>query len=102
MKLSSCYLEHFDSLGLRHANWLKSYVGGYMCTQNSYLKIIRSAPEVYLIFPICVLYDLYKQWLLPYMSLTGRFYNSDWVCILRGTEWVFNPYPANVEYMVSS
>jgi hypothetical protein len=28
MKLSSCYLEHLDSLGLRHANRLKSWVGG--------------------------------------------------------------------------
>jgi hypothetical protein len=30
MKLSSCYLEHLDSLGLRHAKWLKSWVGGYI------------------------------------------------------------------------
>jgi hypothetical protein len=30
MKLSSCYLEHLDSLGLRHANRLNSKVGGYI------------------------------------------------------------------------
>jgi hypothetical protein len=29
MELSAYYLEHLDSLGLRHANWLKSWVGGY-------------------------------------------------------------------------
>jgi hypothetical protein len=29
MKLSSCYLEHLHSVGLEHANRLKSWVGGY-------------------------------------------------------------------------
>jgi hypothetical protein len=32
IKLSSCYLEHLDFLGLRHANRLKSWVGGYIIT----------------------------------------------------------------------
>jgi hypothetical protein len=31
IKLFSCYLEHLDSLGLRHAKRLKSKVGGYTC-----------------------------------------------------------------------
>jgi hypothetical protein len=30
MKFSSCYLEHLDSLGLRHAKRLKSQVGSYI------------------------------------------------------------------------
>jgi hypothetical protein len=30
MNLFSCYLERLDSLGLKHANRLKSRVGGYM------------------------------------------------------------------------
>jgi hypothetical protein len=29
MKLSSCCLEHLDCLGLRHANRLKNWVGGF-------------------------------------------------------------------------
>jgi hypothetical protein len=29
MKLFSCYLEHLDSLGLRYAKQLKSWVCGY-------------------------------------------------------------------------
>jgi hypothetical protein len=29
MDLSSCYLECLDCFGLRHADWLKSWVGGY-------------------------------------------------------------------------
>ena len=30
------------------------------------------------------------------------FYNRDEKFLQRGTDWVFNPYPANVEKMVSS
>jgi hypothetical protein len=38
MKLSSCYLEHLDSLGLRHAKRLKSWDGGYKVLNCSPLQ----------------------------------------------------------------
>jgi hypothetical protein len=40
MKLSSCYLEHSDSFGLRHAKRLKSWVGGYtVMTSTQYVQL---------------------------------------------------------------
>jgi hypothetical protein len=45
MKLSSCYLEHLDSLGLRYANRLKSWVGGFR-TKDSRIQAKSDSPSV--------------------------------------------------------
>jgi hypothetical protein len=39
IKQSLCYLENLDSLGLRHANRLKSWVGGYMSHQLFFISL---------------------------------------------------------------
>ena len=49
--------------------------------------ILRSAHTVYL----CVLCGCEnKQRLFPYTALTDWFYNRDGVCLLGGTDWIFN------------
>jgi len=39
---------------------------------------------------LCVMYGSEnKQRLLPYTALPAGFYNRDGVCLLRGTDWIF-------------
>jgi hypothetical protein len=39
MKLSSCYLEHLDSLGLRHVKRLKCYVDKFVLGLENKMSI---------------------------------------------------------------
>jgi hypothetical protein len=49
MKLFSCYLEHLDSLGLRHANRLKSWVGG--CSKENFkLFVLCNSAYLFVIY----------------------------------------------------
>ena len=55
--------------------------------------IIRSAPHC-----VFICGSQNKQRLFPYAALTDWFYNRDGVCLLRGTDWVFE---YNLRYVPS-
>jgi hypothetical protein len=61
MKLTSYYLEHLDSLGLRHANRLKSQVDGYNWETFSDVSKDRSTKKPCLIMKLNA-WDRWSTW----------------------------------------
>jgi hypothetical protein len=89
-KSLNSWWRHFHDVGGTsfHLEFCSSYrlKGHYMYQHVWHSKILRSAHRVYL----CILRGSQnKERLFLYTKLLTGFYNRDWVCLLRGTNWIF-------------